>query len=157
MFRRLLDIFIGGDIHSDSQGLPIDPMLLMEQAESGNAKAQYAIGKHYYQEYGNPQNDYSKAFYWFTKAAEQEHVQAQYYLGQMYDTGRGVEKDSFKAFTLFSKAAHQNHAAAQFDIAIMYKNGEGVKRDLEKAKLWFEKAAKQGHAQAKKWKDYSFK
>lgn len=157
MFKKLLDLISGGDVNNDSQGLPIDPVELINQAEAGDAKAQYAVGKQYYQEYGNPQNDYAKALYWFTKAADQNHIQAQYYLGQMYDTGRGVEKDSFKAFTLFSKAAHEGHAASQFDIAIMYKNGEGVKRDIEKAKFWFEKAAKQGHAQAKKWKDYQFK
>lgn len=148
MFKKLLNLFGG------AEELPIDPLEVEKQAEEGNANAQYAMGKQYYQEYGNPANDYKKAFHWFSKAAEQDHVEAQHYLGQMYDTGRGVDKDSSKAFILFSKAAHQGHAASQFDIAIMYKNGEGVRRDLEKAKFWFEKAAKQGHKQAQKWKDH---
>jgi hypothetical protein len=152
MFKKLLQLLGGSD-----DGLPIDPLALIKQAEEGNVKAQYALGKQYYQGYGHPENDYGQAIYWFTKAADQDHIEALYYCGQMYDTGRGVEKDSSKAFTLFSKAAYQGHAGAQFDLGIMYKNGEGVKKNNEKAIEWFKKAADQGHEQAKKWQKHGVK
>ena len=150
MFKKLLGLLTG----ADDDELPMDPLVLIQQAEAGNTKAQYALAKQHYQGYGHPENDYAKAFHWFTKAAEQGHLDAIYYCGQMYDTGRGVEKDSSKAFSYFSKAAHQGHADAQFDLAIMYKNGEGIKKDNEKAFEWFKKAAHQDHKQAKKWLEH---
>lgn len=153
MFKKLLDLVMG----SDDGDLPIDPLALIQQAENGDAKAQYALAKQHYQGYGHPENDYDKAMYWFTKAADQGHIEATYYCGQMHDTGRGVEKDSYKAFALIYKAATQGYVNAQFDLAIMYKNGEGIAKSNEKAMEWFKKAAAQGHKQAKKWLEHGVK
>ncbi|MDD3716550.1 MAG: sel1 repeat family protein, partial [Candidatus Marinimicrobia bacterium] len=38
--------------------------------------------------------DYERAFYWMKKAAENEHIDAQYDLSEMYFYGLGVERDS---------------------------------------------------------------
>jgi len=50
---------------------------------------------------------YKQAAYWWKKAAEQNHVVAQYKLGLLYKEGRGVPKDEEKAHYWFLKAAEQ--------------------------------------------------
>lgn len=45
--------------------------------------------------------------------AKLEHPDAEYLLGQMYELGRGVKKDTEQAVTLFTSAANQGYAAAQ--------------------------------------------
>ena len=46
---------------------------------------------------GVPQ-DYKEAVKWYTKAAEQGDVDAQYNLGLMYYNGEGVPKDLVQAY-----------------------------------------------------------
>jgi len=65
--------------------------------------------------------------YFFLKAAEQGHAEAQNVLGLRYENGQGVEKDYVKAIEWYSKAAAQNLATAQFNLGEMYNNGYGVK------------------------------
>ncbi len=48
--------------------------------------------------------DYEKAFEWFQKAADRGDGKAQYFLGDMYNKGKGVDQDSGKAFEWFQKA-----------------------------------------------------
>ena len=48
--------------------------------------------------------DYNKAFYWFSKAAEQDSPNALEFLGICYDNGWGVEKDPLKAQEYYKKA-----------------------------------------------------
>ena len=48
-----------------------------------------------------------------TKAAEQDHAEAQLMLGMMYHEGKGVPQDYKQAANYFTKAAEQGYAAAQ--------------------------------------------
>jgi TPR repeat protein len=41
-----------------------------------------------------------KSFYWYQKAAEQDHVKAQVMLGYLYEQSEGTEKNFEKAFLL---------------------------------------------------------
>ena len=50
----------------------------------------------YYQGDGIEQ-DKQKAVYWYTKAAKQNHSEAQYNLALMYEKGEGVKQDKEKA------------------------------------------------------------
>ena len=77
-----------------------------------------------------------------------ERRSAQYNLGVMYDTGRGVPQDYAEAVRWYRKAADQGHAKAQSDLGVMYKNGEGVSQDYAEAVKWYRKAAEQGYALA---------
>ena len=74
--------------------------------------------------------DYEKAFYWFSKAAEKGHAKAQNYLGAMYSSGRGVDENFEEAYIWLSIAAKQNHPNAQCRLALMYFNGNGVPKSL---------------------------
>ena len=51
---------------------------------------------------------YPKAEKWFTKAAEQGHVYAQYTLGYMYQDGVGVPRDHAKAKEWYTKVTEQD-------------------------------------------------
>jgi TPR repeat protein len=50
------------------------------------------------------EDDFTDAFTWFFHAAEQGHCKAQYYLGTLYATGKGITKDYVKAYSWFSVA-----------------------------------------------------
>ena len=48
--------------------------------------------------------DYTQAVYWFRKAAEQGHAEAQFQLGLCYSDGNGVERDKNTALYWYEKA-----------------------------------------------------
>jgi TPR repeat protein len=56
---------------------------------------------------------YERALPECKKAAEQGDALAQYYLGVMYDKGKGVTRDAKEAARWYRKAADQGHASAQ--------------------------------------------
>ncbi len=92
--------------------------------------------------------DYSTAFAGFKKLAEQGDVPAQFYLGVMYDNGRGVPKDEQQAVVWYRKAAEQGNAGAQYSLGWGYAQGRGVPKDDQQAVAWSGKAAEQGHVTA---------
>ncbi len=57
--------------------------------------------------------DYEKAVYWYTKAAEQGMSPAQFNLGVCYENGQGVPRNRKKAVEWFKKAAEQGNSGAQ--------------------------------------------
>jgi TPR repeat protein len=57
--------------------------------------------------------DYAKAFYWFTKSADQGYASGQFGLGQCYWYGDGVAMSKEKAIYWFEKAAAQGNANAK--------------------------------------------
>ena len=119
------------------------------KARQGDAEAQYWLGDMYYYGVGVPR-DYKKAVFWWKKAAENEHVGAQYSLGVMYYHGRGgVPKDKEKAFYWSKKAAESEHAYAQHWLGKMYAIGFGVSKDREQANYWYKKSAENRNAGAK--------
>ena len=93
---------------------------------------------------------YGKAAYSFQKAAEAGEANAQYFLGNMYQTGRGVTKNYTEAVKWFRRAAEQGHTGGQYFLAGMYEKGIGVREDKGEAVNWYRKAARQGHPLAQK-------
>jgi hypothetical protein len=85
--------------------------------------------------------DYTEAFRWYRKAADQGVAGAQYNLGVMYHHGQGVTQDYAEAARWYRKAADQGHAAAQFVLGLMYDNGQGVTQDYAEAHMWLNLAA----------------
>lgn len=117
-------------------GYPTDPV------------EQFKLGSRYYNGDGVAQ-DYSKAVYWFGKAAEQGLADAQYNLGVFYVAGWGVSQDYAKAAYWYGKAAEQGDADAQFNFGVCYYKGLGTSKDKAQAIYWFEKVAGQGGENAK--------
>ena len=94
------------------------------------------------------QGKYAEAQRLNRKAADQGNPVAQYNLGDIYDNGQGVPKDSAEAFRWFHQAADQGHAEAQAILGRMYANGEGVDKDPVAAVKWSLRAAEQGQIYA---------
>jgi TPR repeat protein len=120
---------------------------LVKHAESGDAQAQFEMGRAYEDGKGVPQDD-DRAVEWFRKSAEQENAQAQNSLGAMYAEGRGVQREKEEAVRWYRKAAKRGLPEALYNIAIAYYNGEGVGGDINHAYTWMMAAARKGDAQA---------
>jgi tol-pal system protein YbgF len=91
---------------------------------------------------------YSEAANWHRMAAEQGNSLSQLRLANMYQTGKGVDKDITKSYKWYSKAvkqvrkiAEQGNAIYQNILGIMYQNGLGLEKDRAKAKIWLQKSA----------------
>ena len=78
-------------------------------AEQGDAKAQFNLGFLYRIGQGI-QQDYHKAYHWYSLAAGQGYPEAQYKIGLMYYKGQVVAKSYQKAFEWYSLAAIQSNA-----------------------------------------------
>jgi len=91
---------------------------------------------------------FSKAAFWYRKAAEQGDAEAQYNLGRLYYDGRGVAQDYDQAALWFRAAAEQGDSDAQDELGNLYLSGEGVAQDYAQASLWYRKAAEQGDSDA---------
>ena len=88
------------------------------------------------------------------RTAEKGTAHAQYNLGFLYATGKGVPQDYNKAVELTRKAADWGHAGAQYGLGYMYVNGKGVKKDYAEAVKLYERAAAQEHKKAQFWLGY---
>ena len=93
-------------------------------------------------------DDYETAVREWKASAEQGDPESQYWLGTMYDEGKGVLLDDKEAVKWYTKSAEQGDASAQYNLALMYLNGEGVIQDYKEAVKWYTKAAEQGNARA---------
>ena len=82
------------------------------------------------------------------QAAEQGDATAQFNLGNMYASGRGVLEDDAEAVRWYRLAAEQGLVDAQFMLGNIYGAGSGVPQDDPEAARWFRLAAEQGHAAA---------
>lgn len=69
---------------------------------------------------------YEEAFIIVEPLAKLEHPDAEYLLGQMYELGRGVKKDTEQALTLFTSAANQGYAAAQAKLGQLHMEGKKI-------------------------------
>ena len=90
------------------------------------------------------QRNYTAANRTWRPLADRGVPEAQYNLGQAYDSGEGVLKDPAQSAIWYSKAAEQGYAAAQYNLGVDYLKGDGVKEDRGTAVRWITLAAKQG-------------
>lgn len=108
--------------------------LYTERAERGEAHTQFSLGLLYEELL----SDRSKARYWLQKSAENNHVFAQFVLGDTYPH----EDDSH--FKWMRKAAEHGHIVAQWWLGKCHAEGKGVSKNLSQAFYWYEKAANMG-------------
>ena len=113
---------------------------LMSAAEKGDANAQYSVARSF--ELGKRvKSDKKKALKWYSKSADQGHLEASYRLGLIYYKGIGGYKtDLEKAFKYLSQAAKGNHKRSQTHLAKMYENGDGVDKSEVLSDYWYEQA-----------------
>jgi thiol-disulfide isomerase/thioredoxin len=118
-------------VQGDSQSLAA----LQAAANSGVAQAQNYLGFYFYQN-----KNFTNAFNWIQKAAEQGNAMAQANLGYMYVRGIGTQEDDQQGFNWFLKSANQGNVDACNSLAIMYSHGVGTPTDQQKAQLWANRA-----------------
>lgn len=112
------------------------PATVLAASPFDDAKAAYERG------------DDSTALTLFQPLAERGDPSAQFWLGAMYDLGRGVPKDFAAAARWYRRAAEQGNPMAQHNLATMYEQGQGVSAEyaLAAAIAWYRRAADQGYA-----------
>jgi uncharacterized protein len=120
---------------------------LAQRAESGEAQAQFELGRAYEDGKGVPQDD-ALAIQWFRKSADKGNAQAQNSMGVMYALGRGVQGDKEEAVRWYKKSAKQGLAEGIYNVAISYYNGEGVDENIGLAYTWMMLAQRRGDTQA---------
>ena len=92
--------------------------------------------------------DYATALRLVRPLADQGNAVAQFILGVMYDSGKGVLQDNAEAMKWYRKAADQSEANAQCNLGTMYLTGQGVPQDYPEALKWYRRAAAQGNPNA---------
>ena len=89
-------------------------------ADGGMAQAQEALGMIYCSFGKIPAQDYTKAFEWFKKAAQQGFISSQYYVALCYRDGKGTPTNTIEAFAWLQKAASNGVANAQVELGRYY-------------------------------------
>jgi len=111
----------------------------IEQANNGDAEAQYGVGIKYLKGQGVKQ-DSKEALRWLERAAASGHEGATDKLARLRDQQKQFKK-------LLGKAKAGN-LKAQYQTGIWYLKGKGVATDGNKARSWIGKAAVQGDQKA---------
>jgi hypothetical protein len=90
--------------------------------------------------------DYATALKLWTPLAEHGNFSssAQYFLGNMYEHGRGVPQNYAEAVKWYRKSAEQDDETSQNILGEMYRDGQGVPQDYVQAHMWFSLAASKG-------------
>ena len=109
---------------------------LVKAAELGHVGTQSDLGSMFYE-----LSEYEAARKWWEKAAAQGDVHAMKMLGQLYEDGRGVEKNKSTAAEWFLKAASTGDREAQLNYGLFLDDEMG---QYAAAREWYEKAAAQG-------------
>ena len=88
--------------------------------------------------------DYGEAAKAWRSLAEGGDAMAQFNLGLLHETGRGVVEDPAQAAAWYERAALQGVTQAQFNLALLHQTGRGVAKDGTEALYWLEVAARHG-------------
>ena len=75
--------------------------------------------------------DYSKAYFWLRKAADQGNPDALNDLGYMYANGKGMPKDPKKGFELYLQAAEKGNVIGTAQCGPGYYDGDGRETGLQ--------------------------
>ena len=99
--------------------------------------------------------DYAIALQLFRALADDGREDAQYNLGFMYSSGKGVAQNYAEAANWFRLSADPGHAHSQYALGSMYFNGWGVPQDCVLAFMWFDLSAARGHQAAVSARDHA--
>lgn len=121
-------------------------------AQSGNARAELALGGFYAAGDGVAQNP-QQAVTWYEKAAAQGNAVAMSKLGDAYAQGNGVAQDFGQAASWYGRAASAGDPWSFEKLGSLYEAGQGVKQDDVMAYQWFDVAAAKGDPQAADQRD----
>lgn len=126
-------------------------------AKEGNLEDQMNLGYMYLYGTNGVEQDFNKAFKYYTMAAKQKDAVALNNLGSLYFSGIGTDKDTKKALELFNVAAELGNDNAAVNLAFIYLSG-GTKNETRniKAVELFNTAAEKGNNIAKFMLGYAY-
>ena len=116
--------------------------IYLQEADKQDATTRYRLGWMYRNGKGVVQDD-TQAVHYYTLAADNGNVDAQFYLGGMYGN-EGDTKDDVKALHYLTLASNQGDQMAQFYLGSMYEHGNGVAQDDVKSIHYHTLAADHG-------------
>lgn len=93
--------------------------------------------------------DYDEAAQIWRPLAEDGDAMAQFNMGLLHETGRGVAEDPAAAAAWYVRAALQGVTAAQYNLAVLLQSGHGVPEDGPEVLYWLEVAARDGEDAAR--------
>ncbi len=133
-----------GALYLQGRGVPRDEAkgtdLIRRAAEAGVAAAQYAMGVLLVEGRGGLPKDPATAAQWFKAAADQNHVPAYCWLGELADR----EKNAAEAVSWWRKGAASGDRGCQYLLGRAYFEGKGgLPRDAGEGVAWFRRAANQ--------------
>ena len=73
--------------------------------------------------------------------ADRGDANAQTHVGEIYESGLGVEPDYHQAVFWYQKAAAQGDSRAMINLGTLYEAGRGVERDMTVAMNWYRQAS----------------
>ncbi|MDD9900045.1 MAG: tetratricopeptide repeat protein, partial [Alphaproteobacteria bacterium] len=120
-------------------------------AENGAHQQQYLLGKAYDNGLCALDTNKEAAAQWYTRAAQQGHIEAAYELGETYFTGDGLPINYPLAKKWYLKAGKHGHGKSQLRLGFLFAEShfEGLSVDMEEAERWFIAAAAQDAGDAK--------
>ena len=128
---------------------------MREAAVGGWTQAMYELAVYYYEGKG-VEPDPVEALSWLEKAAENNHVLAQRFLGALYLNGANAEgkvtvkPDPKKGASWYLRAAYNGDGQSQAVMGTLYMTGKGIEKDSIQAIKWNKLAASKGLSGAQK-------
>jgi TPR repeat protein len=123
----------------------------IKAADNGHHGAQVRAGLAFLHGSG-VEADVDRAIGYFSQAAEQGNVAANFYLGISYKS-QGDSENLRRAASAFQVAADHNDIDSQRHLGALYAEGSGVPRDVVLSYKWFNIAAGQGDDLAARARD----
>ncbi len=119
------------------QSLTKDQLFSMHlRADTGDAQAQYEIGKQLFVGEIIPK-DVFKARHYLKLASEQSHKEALVLLAQLTLNGIGGEKNTERAISLFKEAGERGSSFAYLNLGQLFYDGKVVEQNYTEAKKYF--------------------
>jgi len=126
---------------------------LTKEANSGNAEAQFMLGRLALETKNPP--DHSTAVYWFRIASEANHIESQEMLGALLFSGLGVPPNPKEAAIWWYKSAMAGSTKSQASLGVLYALGSGVPKNAIEAYKWLTISAMSGNEAARIQRDDS--
>ena len=164
-FRKAADqdnsyaLYLLGNCYANGEGVDRDQEAAGEYyrkaAERGDPWAQVRYGERLKNGVFGVEKNVDEAVQWFRKAADQDCYEGFCQLGNCYENGEGVEKDSGKAKEYYRKAAaslrpwaERGNPWAQVNYGEWLMPGFGVEKNTAEGVQWFRKSAETNNARA---------
>lgn len=109
----------------------------------GHTEAMFMLAQSYEQS-----SQLTKAWFWYEKAANCQHIMAQVRLAERYYFGQGTPVNMPNAIYWYSQAGNNGYLPAQILLGDWYFAGSHCEQNFSIAAYWYELAAKQGDPHA---------